>query len=1027
MSPDVPNYKAVPLRTSFLALLFLFVCSLLGTLEYLIRTVPTGQDRNGIPQEAEFVPARKRAAMAPEPLPEPMPDPSPEPAPDPRLSSDQYANFGSITTYITRVDSWYGNPQEPYLRTPLFPGDDTSGKCIFRYSGIVVTDDKSGCLAVLGRPPNRVVPPGLSYASAWLYDEISFPTGGPCDGNLENWYSWDRSPSPPPQYSLFTPELDHLREDLYACQWNDTGRQETYVPMYPIQPPGPGPKAIVMLYKGRFWMSAVPKDFSPMTAPPNRRDAQVWEAGWPHEVLATITIIRFLPSMFYGYSVQMGFRRAPMPTPSPSLQTLDPVSQTSTVDAITSQAATTSHQGSIPTPAPAGTPPPIPSPSSLPGISSTSLQPADVSNFELPVEQVIVTTTQFTGPNGILTTSPVTSILTTTVLVQIPQAMIPASFSTQTDASGRPTNTVTNFNGHPILITTQSTLYDPENGAATATLVITAPPTTEVITSIDRWTNKTTTLTRFPGFPQLPGARPADITPTTRVSYFVVYFLPLLLTIFLLAPIQAVDAEIKQILPYRSLLYHANTSRGCSGCGLTIPTTGLFSHWAGIHLLFCHRDALSILSDLLLLCGTVLVALSPEMIGLKLRGTCLRWNTRSCVVTVAVFEEPVRAAEGILAGMSVMILAVAYILEKGRTGLATRPGSVAGVCALLQVDGAAETLKGLGRAERGDGWDVKRVRARLGWSKKGKRGDGYGILVERKSGELQQRPGAGKIIRIPDGRSKKALAGGLGVSLGKRVFQGVFLACLCGLLGVVLYYELTEYGSPDESAFEWFMDSEEFGVGFLFACLGQAVSFAWDYLCGDMDDVAIYLRMAQRPQPAGFSVLDTRPTNLFESLWRAIRWRDPLVGSVAFAGVLSKFLPALLSSVPYASAQTWKTHEICTWSTVGLLILMIIILIGHIIFAKWPYLPVPPSSLAGVIYYVCDSQILKDFERLSTLSKPERDRRVVRTARMYRFGWMAGASGKRRVGIDYAEGEQGYQMHSLAAFGFGIAGNMRPR
>jgi len=75
--------------------------------------------------------------------------------------------------------------------------------------------------------------------------------------------------------------------------------------------------------------------------------------------------------------------------------------------------------------------------------------------------------------------------------------------------------------------------------------------------------------------------------------------------------------------------------------------------------------------------------------------------------------------------------------------------------------------------------------------------------------------------------------------------------------------------------------------------------------------------MAQKPQPAAFSVLEARPTNTFESLWRAARWRDPLAGMIALAGILSKFLPALLSGVSFASGQTWKTHEICTWTTMG--------------------------------------------------------------------------------------------------------------
>ena len=147
---------------------------------------------------------------------------------------------------------------------------------------------------------------------------------------------------------------------------------------------------------------------------------------------------------------------------------------------------------------------------------------------------------------------------------------------------------------------------------------------------------------------------------------------------------------------------------------------------------------------------------------------------------------------------------------------------------------------------------------------------------------------------------------------------------------------------------------------------------------------------------------------------------------MALAGILSRFLPLLLSSVPFAAAQTWVTHEICTWLAVALLCIMIIVLLGHVWLVKWPHMPAAaPDSLACCVYYVCDSAMLRDFERLSMLGSRERDRRVERMGRMYRFGWMTGVSGEKRVGIDYPEGEQGFKLRTLGAVGFGIAGTRR--
>lgn len=104
---------------------------------------------------------------------------------------------------------------------------------------------------------------------------------------------------------------------------------------------------------------------------------------------------------------------------------------------------------------------------------------------------------------------------------------------------------------------------------------------------------------------------------------------------------------------------------------------------------------------------------------------------------------------------------------------------------------------------------------------------------------------------------------------------------------------------------------------------------------------------------------------------------------------------------------------------------MVIILAAHMALVKWPYMPVSLDSLAGCIYYVCDSAMLADFAKLSMLDKRERDLRIQRMGRKYKFGWITGLSGERRVAVDYAEGESGYQLKSLGPQGFGIGGEIK--
>jgi len=187
--------------------------------------------------------------------------------------------------------------------------------------------------------------------------------------------------------------------------------------------------------------------------------------------------------------------------------------------------------------------------------------------------------------------------------------------------------------------------------------------------------------------------------------------------------------------------------------------------------------------------------------------------------------------------------------------------------------------------------------------------------------------------------------------------------------------------------------------------------------------------MALAPQPAKFSVLEPQSTNVFTGLWRAVCCRDLLLGSMAFAGVLSRLLPLLLPSIPFASAQTFTAHEICTWGAIAILFVLVVTLLVYMWLATtWPEMPVSPDSLAGCAYYVCDSAMLRDFERLSMLEARERDRRVERMERRYRFGWMTGdKSGKRRIGVDYAEGERGFKLRSMGTMGFGVMPSKKER
>jgi hypothetical protein len=164
-------------------------------------------------------------------------------------------------------------------------------------------------------------------------------------------------------------------------------------------------------------------------------------------------------------------------------------------------------------------------------------------------------------------------------------------------------------------------------------------------------------------------------------------------------------------------------------------------------------------------------------------------------------------------------------------------------------------------------------------------------------------------------------------------------------------------------------------------------------------DSASYRRLSHSAQFAAQSILLSPPTSILAGLWRSIRIRDVFTANVALSALLAKFTPLLLSNVPFRKTVTWKMHEACTWLAVAILAYMILVLLGTF-WTRQFYMPVQASSIAGCLYYICDSSIIDSCQGLSLHRTTERDRLVSNLAHTYRFGKMIGVSGTTRIGVE---------------------------
>lgn len=157
--------------------------------------------------------------------------------------------------------------------------------------------------------------------------------------------------------------------------------------------------------------------------------------------------------------------------------------------------------------------------------------------------------------------------------------------------------------------------------------------------------------------------------------------------------------------------------------------------------------------------------------------------------------------------------------------------------------------------------------------------------------------------------------------------------------------------------------------------------------------------MASGPQPARASILLVRPSSVFSGLWAGLARSDPVGFAVSLAGSLAIFMPLFLSNVLFRLTLTWTTHEVCTWITVGILCVMIVVLLACMLFVKWPTLPADPQTIAGRLSYVCDSSWLSDLQGLFAADQKEREKRLGITRKKYYLGKVVGEH-ETSVGIE---------------------------
>lgn len=594
------------------------------------------------------------------------------------------------------------------------------------------------------------------------------------------------------------------------------------------------------------------------------------------------------------------------------------------------------------------------------------------------------------------------------IVAAIGPSYVAPSVVTLTGADGKAITTVTST-PPPVSTPTTITMTD---SRGTPTRVITAnvlvPPRTRVLTNSAGVV--TSTVTEYASFPtEEPGppqqASSVSVYSISKGQYFVGFFLPTLLAVLLTIPVRMIDMAAKQFQPW-----HALTQRrgALAEESMVLRSDGIHGIVASVKAMSAGQP-LVFLTTLLTLTSIFLVPLSSEAIALKLHGNCSNTDFNGCAMTLGVFLAPARATIALLGVMIVLMILILLVVRKWRTGVATNPWTIAAVASLSTNTEVRDLFSSLPTCRGQKVSHEELVRAlegknfRLGHFFNQYGIPEYGVMMSRDGGQgvWEGRPSSSdglvspheNEVRDPNDPSLSEYhLPFLMLSYSGRI---AFLVPLTALMVLILYYNNT----GGDTAFERFMSTQSFGVRSLFTLVGVGITFFWSSFFTSLAVLSPYQLMSQAPRRAENSITLSPPLNAFSGLWSAVKRRHLFLVVVACTAVLSEFMPILLNNVPFRVTQTWITSRVCTWLAVSILTIMWLVIVGSF-FVGWPHMPVDPSTIAGAMYYVCDSWMLWSMEGLSMVGKRERDRKVVEMGLRFRFGNIVGLSGRKRVGVD---------------------------
>ncbi|KAL8646510.1 MAG: hypothetical protein Q9226_006820 [Calogaya cf. arnoldii] len=527
----------------------------------------------------------------------------------------------------------------------------------------------------------------------------------------------------------------------------------------------------------------------------------------------------------------------------------------------------------------------------------------------------------------------------------------------------------------------------------------------------------------------------------TRKEYFIGAFLPTILAVLFTIPWYILFVAVQEMEPF----YQLTKPQGALACDsicldyrasvnmIATFKAGLRGHfavlWAG-------------------LCSIVVLALAPlasetVFIGFVGEGRCTATSSRdTCNPQLSVYPVAARAVQGILVFVAVFTICLAITTSRRNSSVYANPSSIAGIATLFQNPSLIEEFRQLDPDGFNSGALAAQLqgnRYRLGQFQHRDGSMDYGLMrYTEASLHLDGADFNPQYSDVADSNSqhshkiipnkyKKYISVSttpieVSPTQSRKPKPSYFLhpatvvafaVFLIGLLTLVVCYNQT----GGDTAFERFMDSQTFGVTFMFTAMGVGIKMYWDILDEHLRATHPYLLLiassnnpsASSPpsSKAKQSILASPPSNPFTGLVYSLRMMTWLPSWLSIVAVLTEPLIVALATIPFKPGTAYMTYRASTYMTIGVLSFMLLGIIGVLRrqitnseVMKRGMEAAEDKTIGRVMGLVCGSQMLSGFRGLAQLDGKSRDDFIGGWGRKYRMSQLVGVDGVERWGVD---------------------------